>query len=213
MANTKKSAATPPAARSNKRTRSKRSDRSLTYVIVGAAALFLLLVGLAVYSNIRQVIPIDGQESFSTQGNQHISNDTPNTFAYNSTPPTSGPHYGSLAPWSVYSEPQPYEYLVHNLEDGGVVIYYQCPDGCPDTVTALEKVVQPFLDKNRHVVLAPNDPSWLDASGQPRHKDMGALIALTAWGNMLKLDAVDEDRIREFINKYEGIDHHTGVSG
>ncbi|MFN8467901.1 MAG: DUF3105 domain-containing protein [Caldilineaceae bacterium] len=213
MANTKKSTASPPAMRSNKRTRSKRNDRSLTYIIAGAAALFLLLVGLAVYSNIRQVIPIDGQESFNTQGNEHISNDTPNTFAYNSTPPTSGPHYGSLAPWGVYSEPQSYEYLVHNLEDGGVVIYYQCPDGCADTVTALEKVVQPYLNGNRHVVLAPNDPSWVDASWQSQHKDMGALIALTAWGNLFKLDAVDEDRIRAFIDKYEGIDHHTGVSG
>jgi hypothetical protein len=116
-------------------------------------------------------------------------------------------------PWDVYSEPQPYEYLVHNLEDGGVVIYYQCPDGCPDTVTALKQVVQPYLDRNRHVVLAPNDPSWPDAGGQLRHKDMGASIALTAWGKLLKLDAVDEDRIREFIDKYEGIDHHTGVSG
>jgi hypothetical protein len=213
MANNKKSAATQSAARSNKRTRSKRNDRSLTYIIVGAAAIFLLLAGLAVYSNVRQAIPVDGQESFNSQGNQHIPADTPNTFAYNSTPPTSGPHYGSLVPWDVYSEPQPYEYLVHNLEDGGVVIYYQCPDGCPDTVTALKQVVQPYLDRNRHVVLAPNDPSWPDAGGQPRHKDMGASIALTAWGKLLKLDAVDEDRIREFIDKYEGIDHHTGVSG
>ena len=213
MANTKKSAASPPAARSNKRSRSKRSDRSLTYIIAGAVALFLLLVGLAVYSNIRQVIPIDGQESFNSQGNQHISNDTPNTFAYNSTPPTSGPHYGSLAPWGIYSDPQPYEYLVHNLEDGGVVIYYQCLDGCPDTVTALEKVVQPFLDKNRHVVLAPNEPSWLDASSQSRHKDMGALIALTAWGNLLKLGCGRRRPHPRVYRQVRGDRPHTGASG
>lgn len=213
MANTKTPTTVPQAGRGKKRTRSKPKDRSLTYLLGGAAAIFLLLVGLAVYSNVRQAIPVAGEEGINTQGNQHISNDAANDFAYNSTPPTSGPHYGSLAPWGISSEPQEYEYLVHNLEDGGVVVYYQCPNGCPDTVTALEKIVQPYLNTNRHVVLTPNDPAWLDASGRARHKDMGALIAVAAWGKLLKLDTVDAEKIREFIDKYEGIDHHTGATG
>ncbi len=34
-------------------------------------------------------------------------------------------------PRGVHTEPIRYEHLVHNLEDGGVVIYYQA-DGCPN---------------------------------------------------------------------------------
>jgi hypothetical protein len=52
-------------------------------------------------------------------GNQHI--DVPQTFDdYNSTPPTSGPHYGQLAAWGVHEQPLPNELQIHNLEDGGV---------------------------------------------------------------------------------------------
>jgi hypothetical protein len=37
---------------------------------------------------------------------------------------------------------------------------------------------------------------------------MGAAIALTAWQKLLMLDAVDAGKIRAFIERYEGIDHH-----
>lgn len=76
----------------------------------------------------------------------------------------------------------------------------------------LGKVVQPYLNANRRVILAHNGPAWLDASGRARHKDMGATIAVTAWDKMLKLDAVDVPKIQAFVDKYEGIDHH-GAGG
>jgi hypothetical protein len=37
---------------------------------------------------------------------------------------------------------------------------------------------------------------------------MNAEIALTAWNRILKMDEVDEERIRAFVQKYQGIDHH-----
>jgi hypothetical protein len=40
---------------------------------------------------------------------------------------------------------------------------------------------------------------------------MGAKIAVTAWGKLLKLDEVDATRIQAFIAQNEGIDHHSGV--
>jgi hypothetical protein len=39
---------------------------------------------------------------------------------------------------------------------------------------------------------------------------MGATIALTAWGKLLTMDAVDAAAIRTFVERYEGIDHHRG---
>jgi hypothetical protein len=100
-----------------------------------------------------------------------------------------------------------YEHLIHNLEDAGVVVYYQCDDDCPDLVAQLEEVLEPYITSGRHVVLVRNDPSWVE-NGQQMHKDMGARIALTAWRKLKLMDEVNPDTIRTFIDKYEGIDHH-----
>lgn len=145
---------------------------------------------------------------FPTQGNLHIETDTPSPVAYNSTPPTSGPHYESIVPWGILREPQRYERLVHNLEDGGVVIYYQCEDGCPELVDQLEEIVASYLSADRHIVLAPNDPAWRSGAGELLHQDMEARIALAAWQRLDKFDEVDAERIQAFIERYEGIDNH-----
>ena len=42
------------------------------------------------------------------------------------------------------------------------------------------------------------------------HTGMGAKIAVTAWQHLLTMDAVDSQKMRAFIDKYEGIDHHNG---
>jgi hypothetical protein len=77
-------------------------------------------------------------------------------------------------------------------------------------VAELEEILQPYLDADRHVVLARNDPTWVEGASQPLHKDMGARIALTAWRKLLLMDEVDAETIRTFIERYEGIDHHRG---
>ncbi len=143
-----------------------------------------------------------------TLGNAHIAPGAISPIEYNTTPPTSGPHYGNLLPWGTYREPQRYELLVHNLEDGGVIIYYQCEDNCPELVSQLEDLVNPYLLQRRHVVVVPNDPAWTDGGAAPLHKDMGSRIALTAWQRIDKFDEFDAERIRAFIERYEGIDHH-----
>ena len=54
----------------------------------------------------------------------------------------------------------------------------------------------------------PNDPNWTGFGSQSAHKDMGSRIALTAWHRLDKFEEFDEGRIRDFIERYEGIDHH-----
>ena len=102
---------------------------------------------------------------------------------------------------------------MHNLEDGGVVVYYQCADGCPEVVDQLKQLVQPYIDRGDHVVLTPNDPTWAPNGGTPLHSDMGARIAVTSWQHILKLENVDSNKIRAFIEHYEGIDHHVAGIG
>lgn len=211
MAKPKAPSVPQPTSRSSKtgaRSKSRKNERNQTYVLGGAVVIFALLLGLVVYAIIRQSTPIAGQETYASQGNQHVAEGSSNTLAYNSTPPTSGPHYESTVEWGIWSQPQDYGYLLHNLEDGGIVIYYQCPEGCLETVAALQNVVQPYLNTNRRLILVPNDLSWVDDSDRPLHKDMGSPIVVTAWGNMLKLSSVDTPKIQAFIDKYEGINNH-----
>jgi hypothetical protein len=178
-------------------------------ILVGAgiAVVIALVVG-AVWLNMRAGAPVVGEQSFATQGNVHIAFGSQSPIEYNSTPPTSGPHYENLAGWGSHDEPVQYEHLVHNLEDGGIVVYYQCPEGCPEIVDELTALLAPYWDAGRHVTLVPNDPTWTVGNSLPLHKDMGATIAVTAWQKLLTMDAVDADAIRAFVERYEGIDHH-----
>lgn len=124
------------------------------------------------------------------QGNRHISHPGEPHEPYNSDPPTSGPHVPYLAPWGVHTRPIPPEVQVHNLEDGGVLVQYNCD--CPELVAKLAGVVRRY---DKFVILAP-------------YPTMKSRIALTAWARLETLDDFDEGRIRRFIDAFRGIDHH-----
>jgi len=127
-------------------------------------------------------------------GNVHIQMLGEPHVAYNSDPPTSGPHMPYIAPWGIHTEPVAKELQVHNLEDKGVMVQYNCPSRCPDLVEKLKVIVQRYKDE---VILAP-------------YPGMKSRIALTAWTRIDTFDEFDEGRITRFIKAYRGIDHHKG---
>ena len=192
----------------------KRKRNSNLMLIVGGIVL-AVIVGLIIYANVKSSQPVGEEVSLPTLGNVHIEQGSTSPIQYNSVPPTSGPHYPGLAPWAVYREPIRYEQLLHNLEDGGVVIYYQCEDNCPELVDQLDAFARPLIAAGRHLAVVRNDPAWTgDASSVTSlHQDMGARIALVTWQRIDKFDEFDEARIRAFFERYEGIDHHSGASG
>ncbi len=185
-----------------------RRRRRTTLAVVGGAAFLVLLMVAVIVVNIRNSRPVGAERSVPTQGNSHIARGALSPIEYNTTPPTSGPHYGGLAPWGVSTQPVRYEQILHNLEDGAVAVYYQCPEGCPELVDALSELVEVYARAGRKVLLVPNDPSWTDGGTQPVHRDMGGRIALTAWQRIDVFDEFDEQRIRAFIERYEGRDNH-----
>ncbi len=171
-----------------RRRQRERARRKRLLVWVGVAVLALALVGFVAY---RQVTRPQPGQAVSSMGNQHIGPEQVGTIVYNSTPPTSGPHLGQLARWGIHTEPIPNELQVHNLEDGGVMVQYNCED-CDGLVDQLAEIVRRYHD---HVILAP-------------YPDMDSRIALTAWGRIDKFDEFDEQRIATFIDAYAGSDHH-----
>jgi len=153
---------------------------------LAGAIVIAVIVGWFAY---RAQADLPGQK-FADQGNLHVQTISDPHDPYNSTPPTSGPHLPYIAPWGIHTRPIANELQVHNLEDGGVVVQYNC--ACPDVVEKLTTIVRKHPTQ---VILAP-------------YPTMPSRIALTAWTRLETMDSVDEARIERFIRAYRGIDHH-----
>jgi uncharacterized protein DUF3105 len=135
-------------------------------------------------------------QMFPDQGRDHIPGATifPN---YNSNPPTSGPH-GPAFPWGVSAAPVPKESAVHNMEHGGVVVWYNCDGGpqpldepaCDRLLTDLSAIVGPRVEDGIFVLMTP-------------YTGTENRISLTAWQYLDAFDEVDEVRIQAFIDSFE----------
>jgi hypothetical protein len=107
--------------------------------------------------------------------------------AYNSVPPTSGPHVPQTVAPGVYTQPLAEEIQVHVLEHGHVLIQYgaELP---PAQLSELRTVARRHP---RDVVLAPYPP-------------VGRGVALTSWGRVARLTTADERQIEAFIDAFAG---------
>jgi hypothetical protein len=157
--------------------------------LIGGLSTVVVAAGLVGYFAYRAAADLPGM-SFPDQGNRHLAVESEAHEPYNSEPPTSGPHLPYIAPWGVHTRPVVPELQVHNLEDGGVLMQYNCE--CPELVEQLRRIVSRY---DRQVILSP-------------YPAMKSRIALTAWTRLLTLDAFDERQVVRFIEAYRGIDHH-----
>jgi hypothetical protein len=128
------------------------------------------------------------------EGRTHIA--TGQMPTYRSVPATSGPHWNAagVAPinWGIYPSPVMEPAVVHNLEHGGLVIWYQPSKLDAAGVKALTDYVRQQLTGARYkVILSP----W---SG----KDFGHAIAVTAWDWLLYLDQPNTDAIAKFTEAH-----------
>lgn len=166
--------------------RPRKAPRRLGWPV----AITLAAVGAAAVAYVAWVAPALPGAFVASQGNAHLQSASDPHPPYNSDPPTSGPHLQYLAPWGIHTRPIPRELQVHNLEDGGVMVQYNCE--CPELVAKLAAVVGRHAD---HVILAP-------------YRGMKSKIALTAWQRIDTFEEFDEARIVGFIKAYRGTDHH-----
>jgi hypothetical protein len=120
--------------------------------------------------------------------------------AWNTDPPTSGPHYGETLIYGAYTDPPQIGRIAHNLEHGAVYILYG--DEVPEaTVTQLRG----FYDQHKTgTILAP-------------YPKLGDKIALGAWyaeglpeassdrgsGILAKCTAFDEDAFAAFFDAFQ----------
>jgi hypothetical protein len=136
-------------------------------------------------------------QKFPDEGNSHLP--TGQKATYNQNPPTSGSHWNSVAPpapvpWGIKDAQQPNEAIVHNMEHGGVVIFWKGLSS--DEVDKLKDLVRLMTNNGfKKIVLEP----YADMSD--------AKIAVSAWDWGLKLPGYDDVQIVKFVKShYDGAD-------
>ena len=163
------------------RTHDQQSRQMKKMIGWGIAVILIALIGYGLSLIPKTPVLPEMGEAFTVQPVSHIPIGSSHA-AYNSNPPTSGPHYEQPAKWGIYNVELPDEQLVHNLEHGGIWISYKDIDA--STKTALEKIA----DTRVKIILTPRSKN-------------DAPITLASWGYLLKLQSYDEATIQDFITR------------
>lgn len=174
-------------------TKSKTNTNTVMYVILG---LFVIVVLAALFLNqntgkplntdeiMGDVIPIDSAE--------HV-NPGSDPGPYASNPPAGGKHYAEDWEAGFYDEtaqettlPYPQGYLVHNLEHGYVIFWYNCSvsNDCNTLKQQIRAVMSEF--SNVKLIAFP----W---------SDMDYPLAMASWGRLLRFENINLDTMRAFV--------------
>ena len=125
-------------------------------------------------------------EGFCSQGRVHV--DEGSDVQWNHNPPHSGDHYPSWVQWGVYDEPVNRGNWVHNMEHGGVVLAYDCPDGCDEELAELFEVYDARMETS--IVITP-DPLL-----------EGSRFAAVSWTWVYTFDDPDVDTLLCFVDQH-----------
>jgi hypothetical protein len=110
---------------------------------------------------------------------------------YHSNPPTSGPHADQPAQFKVWENEAPKENLVHSMEHGAVIIWYNTDDQA--VIDQLAEITNAQLDRRRLLVMSRYSGMEPDT------------IALTAWTRLDKFSVSEfsEERVMDFIDTHQ----------
>ncbi len=111
------------------------------------------------------------------------------TYRYGAQLPASGRHNPVPTSAGVYQAPQRPGQLVHALEHGNIVIYYDAPD--PEVLIILKDWAGLHGGKWDGLVVVPM-------------QDLGRDVVLTAWTKTLRLAAFDAALAAAFVDAYRG---------
>jgi hypothetical protein len=172
------------------RARQEQSKKLIRYAVG-----LIVLAGLA-YAGFVLLRPALGVAVETSGEANHIPSGNP-LPQYSTHPPTSGAHYANTLPAGFYdqnsqvviSQPSAIGNLVHNLEHGYVIFWYNCrilEDECEAVKTSLRMLFE--------------DVDMLKVIGFPLPSTDFPVVA-TSWGRILEMDAYDADLAAEFIQR------------
>ncbi|MBI3152228.1 MAG: DUF3105 domain-containing protein [Chloroflexi bacterium] len=166
--------------------RNRKQKMTAKFIWGGVGVVVLAVIGLIAWQFVK---PAAGESIPVMVSSPHIPTDTdPGT--YNSDPPTSGPHYSEEAGAGFYDTNNytyPAAYLVHNLEHGYVIFWYNCElldeAGC----TNLKGQIQSVMDELGGVKLIAYPWPSLDVP-----------LVMTSWGRLQKFESFDAEAAKAF---------------
>ncbi|MGB8706599.1 MAG: DUF3105 domain-containing protein [Dehalococcoidia bacterium] len=123
------------------------------------------------------------------EGRDHIWPDHP--VEYKTMPPTSGPHFPDPTAPGFYTTRPAFGYLVHSLEHGSVVVYYDPSQLTPEIERSLKAFIKANSDPEVGIVAVPD-------------ADFKYPFILTAWDKMLQLNKYDPQVVRAFLAEFLG---------
>ena len=174
--------------------RQARRQRTIIAVWVAVGVAFLAMLAYLVWQEAQPEIR-PGADVPILQPD-HIPVGSPHA-PYNSEPPTSGPHYDSPAQAGFYEEAPPDEQLVHNLEHGHVIIWYNCSDLSEEGCTELKEQIREVMSRSGN----SNITGTLKLVAVPR-PSLDTRLALTSWGRLHTMDEFDRQTIQDFIRYF-----------
>ncbi len=174
----------------NAQKRKRRWRRNIIWGGLGLAAS--AIIGILIWTAVR---PAAG-EAIPVISRDHIPENQP-LPGIGSDPPTSGDHYASNLPAGFYSESDlarlpanPDGYLIHNLEHGYIIFWYNCElldeNGCNDLKGQIQSVM--------------NDFQGVKLIAFPRNS-LDVPLAMTSWGRLQKFDMFSPEEARDFISR------------
>ena len=177
-------------SRANKREERRarqRREQIRSFAIWGSLALLLLaLIGFMIWRGVR---PAAGEAISEMVSSPHIAPES-DPGAYNSDPPTSGLHYASEAEAGFYDEniyTYPAGYLVHNLEHGYVIFWYNCDIVSEAECSELKTQLRTVMDQLGGTKLIAYPWPSLDVP-----------VAVTSWTRLQKFETFDPEQAKAF---------------
>jgi len=178
----------------------KSSDRRWNIIALAIVAAVVIGTGNSWWgsaetgSTFKNLLATDGGKSiiskiktFPSLGQRHLQPGGP--YSYPDAYPTSGPHDPIWAAPGFYTSSPPQTKLVHALEHGNVVIYYDKPgEKALDTLKSWASIYTGQWDG---IVVTPR-------------RGIGQTVVLTAWTKKLTLDNFDPASAAKFIDLYRG---------
>jgi hypothetical protein len=134
---------------------------------------------------------------------------TPPLSTYPSIPPTSGPHDPTPLRFGVYGSPPPIAQVIHSLEHGAVVIWYDpaAPQDEIDRIAAFFQRTDAAVGGSK-VIVAPYDyPQEGEAGRLPR----GVQMALVAWHRLRECGSPSLPVAFAFVSRFASAPNDVGV--
>jgi hypothetical protein len=175
--------------------RAKKQRKKLVTTLIWSGVI-VVVVGFFGYLIWDTVRPAVGESVPIMANSQDHVPDGQDPGPYNSDPPTSGPHYSEEYDTGFYEEsspeaqaPYPEGYLGHNLEHGYVIYWYNCDLLERSECIELKSQIQESMADNGLTKLIAFPRASLDVP-----------VAMTTWGQLLKMDEFDANRAKDFVS-------------